>query len=80
LEGLATLLKENLTMYFANWYNNEFGDIFLKGSFLQISPPTQKPYGLQVMISNCLVVRDIMLSANDDGNKKEQNSARKEIS
>jgi hypothetical protein len=29
--------------------------------------PTQKPYSLPVAISNCLVVRDIMLSANDDG-------------
>jgi hypothetical protein len=33
LEGLATLLKDNLTMYFANWCNSEFGDVFLKGSF-----------------------------------------------
>jgi hypothetical protein len=54
-------------MYFASWCNSEFGDIFLKGSFQQFHPPTQKPYGLLVVISNCLVVRDIMLSANDDG-------------
>jgi hypothetical protein len=67
LEGLATLLKDNLTMYFANWCNSEFGDVFLKGSFQRFCPPTQKPYGLLVAISNCLVVRDIMLSANDDG-------------
>jgi hypothetical protein len=33
LEGLATLLKDNLTMYFANWCNSEFGDVFSKGSF-----------------------------------------------
>jgi hypothetical protein len=66
LEGLATLLKENLTMYFANWCNREFGDVFSKGSFQQFHPPTQKPFGLPVAISNCLVVRDIMLSANDD--------------
>jgi hypothetical protein len=67
LEGLATLPKDNLTMYFANWCNSEFGDVFSKGSFQRFCPPTQKPYGLPVAISNCLVVRDIMLSANDDG-------------
>jgi hypothetical protein len=67
LEALETLLKDNLTMYFANWCNSEFGDVFLKGSFQQFCPPTQKPYGLLVAISNCLVVCDIMLSANDDG-------------
>jgi hypothetical protein len=68
LEALATLPKDNLTMYFANWCNSEFGDVFSKGSFQQFCPPTQKPYGLPVAISNCLVVvRDIMLSANDDG-------------
>jgi hypothetical protein len=67
LEGLATLPKDNLTMYFANWCNSEFGDVFSKGSFQQFCPPTQKPYGLPMAISNCLVVRDIMLSANDDG-------------
>jgi hypothetical protein len=33
LEGLATLPKDNLTMYFANWCNSEFGDVFSKGSF-----------------------------------------------
>jgi hypothetical protein len=67
LQGLATLPKENLTMYFANWCNGEFGDVFLKGSFQRFHPPTQKPYGLPVAISNCLVVRDIVLSANEDG-------------
>jgi hypothetical protein len=67
LETLATLPKDNLTMYFANWCNSEFGDVFLKGSFQQFHPPTQKPYGLLVAISNCLVVHDIMLSANDAG-------------
>ena len=67
LEELATLPKENLTMYFANWCNAEFGDVFSKGSFQRFRPPTQKPYGLPVAISNSLVVRDIILSANDDG-------------
>jgi hypothetical protein len=67
LEALETLPKDNLTMYFANWCNSEFGDVFSKGSFQRFRPPTQKPYGLPVAISNCLVVRDIMLSANDDG-------------
>jgi hypothetical protein len=67
LEGLETLPKDNLTMYFANWCNSEFGDVFSKGSFQRFCPPTQKPYGLPVAISNCLVVRNIMLSANDDG-------------
>jgi hypothetical protein len=33
LEALETLLKDNLTMYFANWCNSEFGDVFLKSSF-----------------------------------------------
>jgi hypothetical protein len=33
LEGLETLPKDNLIMYFANWCNSEFGDVFLKGSF-----------------------------------------------
>jgi hypothetical protein len=56
-----------LTMYFANWCNSEFGDVFLKGSFQWFCPPTQKPYGLPVAISICLVVCDILLSANDDG-------------
>jgi hypothetical protein len=65
LEGLATLPKDNLTMYFANWCNSEFGDVFLKGSFQIFGPPTQKPYGWSLAISNCLVVRNIMLSAND---------------
>jgi hypothetical protein len=41
LEGLATLPKENLTMYFANWCNSEFGDVFSKGTFQQFCPPTQ---------------------------------------
>jgi hypothetical protein len=67
LEGLATLPKDNFTMYFANWCNSEFGDVFSKGSFQRFCPPTQKPYGLPVAISNCLVVHVIMLSANDDG-------------
>jgi hypothetical protein len=67
LEGLETLPKDNLTMYFANWCNSEFGDVFLKGSFQRFCHLTQKPYGLPVAISNCLVVRNIMLSANDDG-------------
>jgi hypothetical protein len=67
LEALETLPKDNLTMYFANWCNSEFGDVFSKGSFQRFRPSTQKPYGLKVAISNCLVVRNIMLSANDDG-------------
>jgi hypothetical protein len=50
-----------------SWCNSEVGDVFLKGSFQQFHPPTQKPYGLKVEISNCLVVCNIMLSANDDG-------------
>ena len=33
LEELEMLLKENLTMYFANWCNDEFGSIFSKGKF-----------------------------------------------
>jgi hypothetical protein len=32
LEELEMLLKENLTMYFANWCNGEFGSIFSKGA------------------------------------------------
>jgi hypothetical protein len=67
LEDLATLPKENLTLYFANWCNGEFGDVFSKGSFQQFCPPTQKPYGLPVAISNSLVVHNIMISSNDDG-------------
>ena len=67
LESLVTLPKGNLTLYFANWCNSEFGDVFSKGSFQRFRPPTQKPYGLPVAIFNSLVVRDVMLSANDDG-------------
>ena len=67
LEELSTLPKENLTMYFAKWCNAEFGDVFSKGSFQRFRPPTQKPYGLPVAISNSLVVRDVILSANNDG-------------
>ena len=67
LESLAMLPKGNLTMYFSNWCNSEFGDVFSKGSFQRFRPPTQKPYGLPVAMSNSLVVRDVMLSANDEG-------------
>jgi hypothetical protein len=67
LEELATLPKENLTKCFAKWCTAEFGDAFLKGSFQCFRPPTQKPYGLLAAISNSLVVHDIILSANNDG-------------
>jgi hypothetical protein len=33
VEELEMLLKENLTMYFANWCNGEFGSIFSSGKF-----------------------------------------------
>jgi hypothetical protein len=44
LEELKMLPKENLTMYFANWCNGEFGSIFSSGKFQQFHPPTQKPF------------------------------------
>jgi hypothetical protein len=33
LEELEMLPKENLTMYFTNWCNGEFGSIFSGGKF-----------------------------------------------
>jgi hypothetical protein len=41
LEELEMLLKENLTMYFANWCIGEFGSIFSNGKFQQFHLPTQ---------------------------------------
>ena len=67
LEELETLPKDNLTVYFANWCNAEFGNVFSKGKFQRFRPPTQKPYGLPVAISNNLVMRDVIMSANNDG-------------
>jgi hypothetical protein len=55
LEGLEMLPKGNLTTYFANWCNDEFGDVFSKGCFQHFRQPSQKPYGLLVAISNILV-------------------------
>jgi hypothetical protein len=67
LEELEMLLKENLTMYFANWCNGEFGSIFSKGKFQQFHLPTQKPFLGPVAVVKKLVMRDIMISANDEG-------------
>jgi hypothetical protein len=67
LEELEMLPKENLTMYFANWCNGEFGSIFSSGKFQQFHLPTQKPFPGPVVIGNNLVMRDIMISANEEG-------------
>jgi hypothetical protein len=67
LEELGMLPNENLTMYFANWCNGEFGSIFSSGKFQQFCPPTQKPFPGPVVIINNLVMRDIMISANKEG-------------
>jgi hypothetical protein len=67
LEELEILPKDNLTMYFANWCNGEFGSIFSSGKFQQFHPPTQKPFPGPVVIGNNLVMRDIMISANKEG-------------
>jgi hypothetical protein len=67
LEELEMLPKENLTMYFANWCNGEFGNIFSSGKFQQFCPPTQKPFPGPVVIGNNLVMSDIMISANKEG-------------
>jgi hypothetical protein len=61
------LPNENLTMYFANWCNGEFGSIFSSGKFQQFCPPTQKPFLGPVAVINNLVMRDIMISANKEG-------------
>jgi hypothetical protein len=67
LEELEMLPKENLTMYFASWFNGEFGSIFSSGKFQQFCLPTQKPFPGPVVIGNNLVMRDIMISANEEG-------------
>jgi hypothetical protein len=67
LEELEMLPKENLTMYFANWCNDEFGSIFSSGKFQQFCLPTQKPFLGPVAIGNNLVMRDIMISAYKEG-------------
>jgi hypothetical protein len=67
LEELEMLPKENLTMYFANWCNGEFGSIFSSRKFQQFCPPTQKPFLGPMAIGNNLVMRDIMISANKEG-------------
>jgi hypothetical protein len=67
LEELEMLPKENLTMYFANWCNGEFGSIFSSGKFQRFHPPTQKPFPGPVVIGNILVMRDIIISANKEG-------------
>ena len=59
--------ERKFDQYFANWCNAEFGDVFSKESFQRFHLPTQKPYGLPVAISNSLVVHNIMISSNDDG-------------
>jgi hypothetical protein len=66
LEELEMLLKENLTIYFANWCIGEFGSIFSNGKFQQFHPPTQKPFPGPVAVGNNLVMRDIIISANND--------------
>ena len=67
LEELERLPKDNLTMYFANWCNEEFGSTFSSGKHQRFRPATQNPYGLPVAIVNNLVIRDIVISANDEG-------------
>jgi hypothetical protein len=67
LEELERLPKENLTMYFANWSNGEFGSIFSTGKFQQFCLPTQKPFLGLVAVVNNLMMRDTMISANDEG-------------
>jgi hypothetical protein len=67
LEELEILPKDNLIMYFANWCNGEFGSIFSSGKFQQFWPPTQKPFPGLVVIGNNLVMRDIMISVNEEG-------------
>jgi hypothetical protein len=65
LEELEMLPKENLTMYYTNWCNSKFGSIFSKGKFQH--PLTQKPFLGPVAVVNNLVIRDIMISANNEG-------------
>jgi hypothetical protein len=67
LEDLEMLLKEKFTMYFANWCNDEFGSIFSKGKFQQFHPPTQKLFPGPVAVVNNLVMREILISANNEG-------------
>jgi hypothetical protein len=67
LEELEMLPKEKLTIHFANWCNGEFGSIYSSGCFQQFPLPTQKPFLGPVAIGNNLVMRDIMISANKDG-------------
>jgi hypothetical protein len=67
LEELEMLPKENLTMYFANWCNSEFGSIYSYGKFQQFCPPTQKPFPGLVAVVNSIVMRNIMISANNQG-------------
>jgi hypothetical protein len=67
LEELEMLPKENLTMYFANWCNGEFKNIFSSGKFQQFHLPTPKPFPGPVAIGNNLVMRDIMISAKKEG-------------
>jgi hypothetical protein len=67
LEVLEMLPKENLTIYFANWCNSEFGSIYYNGKFLQFCLPTQKPFPGLVAVVNNLVMRDIMISAKKEG-------------
>jgi hypothetical protein len=54
-------------MYFAYWCNDEFRSIFSSGKFQQFHPPTQKPFPRPVAIGNNLVMRDIMIFANEEG-------------
>ncbi len=68
LEELEMLPKESLTMYFANW--RRFGklrSIFSKGNFQQFHQPNQKPFPVLVAVVKNLVMRDILISANDEG-------------
>jgi hypothetical protein len=67
LEELEILPKENLNMYFDNWCNGEFGSIFSTGKFQQFCLPTQKPFPGPVAIGNNLVMKDIIISANEEG-------------
>jgi hypothetical protein len=69
LEELEMLPKENLTMYFANWFNGKFGSIFSGDKIQQFCPPTQKPFPGPGAIGNNLVMRDIMIFANKEWQK-----------
>ncbi len=60
LEELEMFPKEDLTIC-------EFRSIYSSGKFQQFCPPTQKPFSGLVAILNNLVMRDIMISTNEEG-------------